>query len=171
MSQSTEQREEDSDAPADQDEGLPEMNEDDFADADLDALADEVEAEAGAVDAGDEPDTTSTAEREDEQGHTGDERALATSGKESWGDMYVGTLTTVSNAIIDEHGTDGAERIDEDLARQLHLDAHFDEFMASRGKSDMPPEQALLIGTTMFLVVVVGAKTDIPSQIMEEADL
>ncbi|MFU1780708.1 hypothetical protein ACM16X_04940 [Haloarcula japonica] len=145
------------------DEDQPEMEEDEFVDVDLDAIADDVEAEAGAsgdADDSNEPETTE---------ETTNSADLSPDG-ESWGDMYVGTLTTVSNAIIEEHGTDGAEQVDEDLAKQLHLDEYFDEWMENRGKADMPPEQALLIGTTMFMVVVVGTKTDLPSKLLQEAD-
>lgn len=145
---------------------LPEMTEEDFADVDVDVsdLSDEVEAEAGAEAAG------AGTGGETETDEDGEETVDSPSG-ETWGDMYVGTLCLVSNAIIEEHGTEDAEPVEEGLARQLHLDAYFNEFMESRGKSDMPPEQALLIGTTMFLVVVVGSKTDIPEKIMEEAEI
>jgi len=145
------------------DDDLPEIDESEFADADLDEIADEVEAEAGAD--GDEPEGAA-----DEEVEEAVEEADVSDG-DSWGDMYVGTLTTVSNAIIDEHGTDDADTVEEDLARQLHLDEYFDEWMQSRGKSDMPPEQALLIGTTMFMVVVVGTKTDLASKALQEVDL
>lgn len=147
---------------------LPEMDPEEFADADLDELAEEIEAEAGAT-----PDTSDVTEEtpaEESDADQDGEADLTPSG-ESWGDMYVGTLTTVSNAIIEQHGTEEAEEIEEELARQLHLDAYFDEWMESRGKADMPPEQALLIGTTMFLVVVVGTKTDLPSKLLEEAEI
>lgn len=143
------------------DDDLPEMEPEEFADADLDVLAEEVEAEAGASD-------DEGAEPESEAVDAGGEPGIPEG--ESWGDMYVGTLTTLSNAIIEEHGTEDADPIQEEMARQLHLDAYFDEWMASRGKSEMPPEQALLIGTTMFLVVVVGTKTELPSKLLEEAE-
>jgi hypothetical protein len=147
------------------DEDLPEIDEEEFADAaDLDALADEVEEEAGAA------DTNVDEDDQEDVDDAGDDLDSAAS-SESWGDMYVGTLTTVSNALIEEHGTQDAETIEEDLARQLHLDQHFDDWMETRGKSEMPPEQALLLGTTMFLVTVIGTKTELPSKLLEEADL
>ncbi|WP_459194705.1 hypothetical protein [Halosimplex sp. J119] len=166
MSEAAGEQEETADPDAGGDDDLPEMDESEFADADLDAIADEVEAEAGA-------DSDDTAEPDGATAEDVEEAVEDTdmsTGGESWGDMYVGTLTTVSNAIIEEHGTDDAETVEEDLARQLHLDEHFDEWMQSRGKSEMPPEQALLIGTTMFMVVVVGTKTDLASKALEEAD-
>jgi len=150
------------------DDDLPEMDEDEFADADLDALAEEVEAEAGA--ATDDEADDGEEETADTTESAGAETALDASGSEGWGDMYVGTLTTVSNALIEEHGKPGADPVEEDLARQLHLDEHFDEWMAQRGKSEMPPEQAMLVGTTMFLVAVIGTKTEIPQKLLEEAD-
>jgi len=155
----------DADADVEEDvdeEDLPEIEEDEFADADLDALAEEVEEEAGADDGADRDD-------QDDVDDAGADD-LGSSPGESWGDMYVGTITTVSNAVIEQHGTDDAEQIDEDLARQLHLDQHFNDWMETRGKSEMPPEQALLLGTTMFLVTVVGTKTELPSKLLEEAD-
>lgn len=145
------------------DEELPEIDDEEMADADLDALAEEVEAE-----------TAPDADEEESEGD-GDEDELEPAApggsNDSWGDMYVGTLVSVSNAIIDEFGTEDAEQVEEELARQLHLDEYFDEWMSQRGKPDMPPEQAILIGTTMFLVVVIGTKTDLVSQLLEEADI
>ncbi|WP_439028427.1 hypothetical protein [Haloarchaeobius sp. DT45] len=141
-------------------EDQPEMEPDEMADVDLDALANQVEADAGAdATASEEPDTTEDsppAKRSD----SGD----------SWGDMYVGTLVGVSNALIDEYGIEDADHVDEARARELHLDEYFDDWMASRGKSDMPPEQALLLSTAMFMAVVVGTKTELPSKLLEEAD-
>jgi hypothetical protein len=152
------------------DEDLPEIEDDEFADADLDALAEEVEAEAGAPGDDAQEDDDTTEETADTTESADGETALGSTGSDGWGDMYVGTLTTVSNALIEEHGKPDADPVEEDLARQLHLDEHFDEWMAQRGKSEMPPEQAMLIGTTMFLVAVIGTKTEIPSKLLEEAD-
>lgn len=140
----------------------PEIEDDEMADVpdDLDALAEEVEQET-------RPDDVDALG--DEATEPAPEESI--SGSDSWGDMYVGTLTSVSNAIIEQHGTEGAEPIEEDLARQLHLDEHFDRFMADRDRSEMPPEQAILIGTTMFLVVVIGTRTDLVSEALEEVSL
>ena len=137
--------------------------------ADLDAIAEEVEQET-APDQGEEEVEAAVEDTDATDGADSGADTLDTGGEHGWGDMYVGTLTTVSNAIIEEHGVEGAEPVEEELARQLHLDEYFDEWMASRGKADMPPEQGVLIGTTMFLVAVIGTKTDIPQQIASEAD-
>lgn len=150
------------------DDDQPAMDGEDFAD--LDAIAEEVESETAP-----ETDALDTADGEEneevEEDTSGDSSAASTDAGGSWGDMYVGTLTTVSNALIEEHGKPGAEEIDEDLARQLHLDEYFSEWMEQRGKADMDPAQGVMFGTTMFLVAVVGTKTDLPAQMLEEADL
>lgn len=147
------------------DDEKPEMDQEEMAD--LDGLAEEIEQDT-------KPDTTGEAAESgaDDPEPTGEdpEESVGTSEDHSWGDMYVGTLTTVSNAVIDEHGLDDADQIEEQLARDLHLDEYFDEWMEKRGKADMPPEQGVLIGSTMFLVAVIGTKTDIPSKVLNEAD-
>lgn len=156
-------------APEDGEEDQPEIDDEERADVDFDVLADEVEDEAGA-DADDQQD-----DQADEEPWVGPKNESAdaphdVSGGESWGDMYVGTLTTVSNALIEEFGED-EDRIEEALARDLHLDEYFDEWMQTKGKADMPPEQALLVGTLVFMVTVVGTKTELPQKLLEEAEL
>lgn len=141
--------------------------------ADLDAIAEEVEADtAPDPDGGEAESSTNDDASEDPDTEESSGGSIDTSGDGSnnWGDMYVGTLTTVSNALIEEHGLEDADPIDESLARDLHLDEYFDEWMSQRGKADMPPEQGVLIGSTMFLVAVIGTKTDIPSQLLDEVD-
>lgn len=147
----------------------PEISEDEFADVDLDAVSERAEEEAGADADDEEADSEAADEESDEAADSGAERAEPSG--ESWGDMYVGTLTTLSNAAIEEHGKPDAEQIDESLARQLHLDEYMDDLMAKHGKrEEMPPEQALLLSTSMFLVMVLGTKTELPSKVLEEFD-
>jgi hypothetical protein len=153
-------------------EEQPEIEDEEFADVDLDAIAEEVEDESGAdSDESDEEASEETESDETESDEADSDDSTPTGTGDSWGDMYVGTLTTLSNAAIDEHGKPGAEKIDESLARQLHLGEYMDEWMAKHGKrEDMPPEQALMLSTAMFLTVVVGTKTELPSQLMSEFD-
>jgi hypothetical protein len=144
----------------------PEIENEEFAD--LGEIADDVEAEAGAG-ADDDLDNQDTGD--DDLPAPDDDNAAPSSDGETWGDLYVGTLTTVSNALIEEYG-DESKKIDEELARQQHLDEYFNEWMESRGKrEDMPPEQALILSTSMFMVTVLGTKTDLFSQLLAEADL
>lgn len=169
---------EDPDADADQeeaDEDLPAIEEEERAEVDLDALAEDVEAEAGrsaSSDVDPDPDDESSTDEDAESGDESEADELPTPEGETWGDLYVGTLTTLSNAVIEEHGKEGAEPIDEDLARELHLDEILNDWMATRGKpEDMPPGQALVLMTSVFLVVVVGSKTDLAEQLLEEVSL
>lgn len=164
------------DADADVEENLdeneqPDIDDDEFADIDLDAIADEVEETAGAGKEDDDlepdPDEDVDESTSDQEESGGLPNPDATG--ENWGDMYVGTLTTLSNAAIEEFGKEGVEQVDEDLARQLHLDEYFNDWMQSKGKrEDMPPEQALMIATSVFLVTVIGTKTDLPSELLGE---
>jgi len=154
--------------PAENEENdQPEIEEEEFAD--LGDIADDVEAESGA-DADDSDDNQEDSVDDVDQ-EADDLPAPGESDAETWGDLYVGTLTTTANVLIEEYG-DESETIDEDLARQQHLDEYFNDWMESRGKrEDMPPEQALLLSTAMFTVTVLGTKTDLFSQLLSEADL
>lgn len=142
----------------------PSMDAEEIADADIEALAAEIEEDTAP-----EPDTTESEDTETASAESSENTAESTDG-DSYGDMYVGTLTGVSNLLIEEHGKPDAEPIDEAMARQLDLGEHVDDWMAKRGKSDMPPEQAVLISTTLFLVAVLGSKTELPTKLLEEAD-
>jgi hypothetical protein len=143
------------DAPEDQ----PAIEDDEMADLDaVEDLADEVEEEAGAegededqdTDTGDSGDTTA-----DPLGGAG--------GGDSWGDLYVQSLTGVSNALIEEYGKAGADPISEDVPRSLALDEYAERTAEKFGaREDIPPEKALALNTTLFVFVVIAAKTDIP---------
>jgi hypothetical protein len=56
---------------------------------------------------------------------------------------------------------DGSE-VDAARARELDLDYYFDEWMRSRGRrEDMPPEQALLVGSCMFLLGTLATDSEL----------
>ena len=139
--------------------------------ADLSALAEQVQAEtAPATDESDSSDSSDDTGGESDDGDETDGEDVETPG-ESYGDMYVKTLCSVSNAVIDEYGEEGEEDVDPEMARQLGLDDAIDELMAQRGQPDMPPEHQVLIGTLVFAVTVAGAKTDLFDRLLAEADL
>lgn len=143
-------------AETDDADDAPDIDDDEIADLDLGVDPDDVEEEAGrsADDDGDESDDVAP--------EMGDEPAGQT-----WGDMYVSGLTTTVNAVRKEYGS--GEELDEQLARDIDLDYYFDEFMRSRGRrEEMPPEQALLVGTTLFLVVGVAGDSELAGNVMEE---
>jgi len=153
----------DEETPDGADEEQPDISEEEMADpADIAA-----EVEQETKEQTDEEETS-----DEEQDDTEDDEQLDLgAGTETWGDMYVGTLTTVSNALIDEYGVEGAEPVDEDLARQLDLDEHFNRWMETHDRTEMPPEQAVLFGTLVFLGSVTATKTDLPDRLLSEVNL
>lgn len=137
--------------------------------ADLDAIAEEVQDETPAPDEGACDAAESDADDAESAERSADSEGITADG-ETVGDFYVGTLTSVSNAIIDEHGRDGAAKIDESLARQLQLDDAVDRLMADRGGPQLPPEQQLLFGTLVFALAVGAWKTDLVDQAISNLD-
>lgn len=140
--------------------------------ADMDTLAEQIEAETApeTTAADDDQDEADTADDGGEPTETSAEGvALDTPDGDSWGDWYVGTLTGVSNAVIEEYGDD-ADPIDESMARQFGIDDAIDRLMAERGTPDMPPEQQVLLGTLAFAAAVAVWKTDLASHLIQEAD-
>lgn len=148
------------------DEEKPPIEDEEFAD--LSAVADEIEesAGAGAEDEGDE-DVDDQEDGADQEASSEDHTRGSPRGR-GWGDMYVASVTSGLNAVIDEHGKDDADPLDEQMARDLHLDEAFEEVMEKRGRADMPPEQELLMGTLILAGTVVLSKTDLPAQALGE---
>ena len=91
-------------------------------------------------------------------------------GTGSWGDLYVEGLTVGLNQLIEARGKAGAEQIEESLPRQIGLDDAFDEMMAKRGKSELPPEQHVLYGSLGLAIIVIVSKTDVPSELADNLD-
>ncbi|SEW10278.1 hypothetical protein [Halobacterium jilantaiense] len=140
-------------------EEQPDIEPDERADmGELADLADQVEAEAGA-DVDDE-ETEDDTESSDEDAPA----APAETGTTDWGDLYVGTVTTGLNAVIDEYGDEDADHIDESLARDLHLDEYVNDWMAQQGKAEMDPAQGMLIATAALCATVLVSRTDLPNK-------
>jgi hypothetical protein len=157
---------EEQDAPdeGEDEEEKPPIEDEEFAD--LSAVADETEESAGAgTEKEDDTGDDNQEDGADQEASSGDHTRGSSRG---WGDMYVASVTSGLNAVIDEHGKDGAEKLDEQMARDLHLDEAFEEVMAKRGRADMPPEQQLLMGTLILAGTVVLSKTDLPAQALSE---
>jgi len=157
---------EEQDAPDEGDEEeKPPIEDEEFAD--LSAVADEIEESAGA---GAEDDDEHVDDQEDgaDQEASSEDHTRGSPRGRGWGDMYVASVTSGLNAVIDEHGKDGADPLDEQMARDLHLDEAFEEVMEKRGRADMPPEQELLMGTLILAGTVVLSKTDLPAQALSE---
>ena len=140
-------------------EEQPDIAPDEQADmGDLADLAEQVEEEAGA-DVDDEDEDDSTAEEPTSAPAAPSEGSAA-----DWGDLYVGTVTTGLNAVIEEYGDDDASKIDESLARDLHLDEYVNDWMAEQGKSEMDPAQGMLVATAALCVTVLVSRTDLPNK-------
>ena len=142
-------------------EGQPGIGEDRSADLDgIEIDADDLEPEADDdqeddVDVGAEPETSDV-----------DDLGVVESGE--WGDMYVALLTSTTNSVIEKHGDDGAE-VDEEHFRSIDLDRHFSKTMEKyAGGSEMPPEQALVVGTLIAVGGPVALHTDLLSDMKEE---
>lgn len=159
------EEQEPSDEDVDEEEEKPPIEDDEFAD--LSSVADEIEESAGA-EAEDEDDVDDDQGDDADQEDSSEDHTRGSPAGRGWGDMYVASVTSGLNAVIDEHGKDGAEPLDEQMARDLHLDDAFEEVMEKRGRADMPPEQELLMGTLILAGTVVLSKTDLPAQALSE---
>ena len=155
---------ESADEGASEGDDQPAIDENERADvgSDLASLAADVEAEAGA-NSDDEAETDGDHEATESAATPDTERGA------DWGDLYVGTVTTGLNAVIDEYGDEDAEHVDESLARDLHLDEYVNEWMAEQGKAEMDPAQGMVVATVALCLTVLVSKTDLPSKALKKA--
>lgn len=125
----------------------------------------EIEAAAGA-DADEEAEDGADDGAEDSSSEpTASDRATG----DTMGDLYCKMLVNVTNAMIEEHGKPDAEPVDVEAARQADVDHHFNRLMESMGMgADLPPGQAVVLSTTMFVGGNIAAKTDVPAQMAGE---
>jgi len=150
----------------DPDDGRPPIDEEEMAD--LDAVREEV-AEESAPPADEEAEQDGDGETPDDE-TTEDDPRLSDE-KDTVGDFYVDTLVSTSNMLIEEHGREGADPIDGQPLRQMGVDDAVDELMASGDGPDMPPEQQVLLGTSMFGLFVLASKTTVIDDALDNADL
>jgi len=145
-------------------EEQPDIDPDEQADmGELADLADQVEEEAGADVDDDQNDD------EPEKADASAPAPPAEASTTNWGDLYVGTVTTGLNAVIDEYGDENADHIDESLARDLHLDEYVNDWMAEQGKAEMDPAQGMLIATAALCMTVLVSRTDLPSKALNKS--
>jgi len=146
----------------------PDIEPDEQADmGELADLAEQVEEEAGAdVD----DDNEDTEDESDSEASASGSPSPADAGETAdWGDLYCSTVTTGLNAVIEEYGRDDAEKIDESLARDLHLDDYVNKWMAEQDRGEMDPAQGMLIATATLAITVLVSRTDIPSKVLNKA--
>jgi hypothetical protein len=131
----------------------------------------EIEAEAGAG-SDDDGDTEDDADGEDSSDSSPSESETPSADRatgDTMGDLYCKMLVNLTNAMIEEHGKPDAEPVDVEAARQADVDHHFDRLMESMGMGkDLPPGQAVVLSTTMFVGGNLAAKTDVPAQMAGE---
>ena len=150
----------------------PEIEEEKQASIPADLAADAEEAAgAGAADEGDgDGDQESENDGESEPESTSS-TSPATTG-DTYGDLYAQTLVSVTNAAIEEHGKADAEKTDLEAARQLNIPQHANRLADEMGiGEDMPPGQALMASSAVFVLMNVSAKTDLPQQMMGDLNL
>ena len=146
----TEQEEE----PADDEQ--PDIADDEMAD--FDAVADEIEEQAGAsADEGDDEGTDKQNDNPDDSAEEPDMSMSAPSEADiSIGDVYcngLGMMAAVGRSRYGEPDRDRSAMVDEygDLARDLQIDEYLDKWMAEHGGMDeLGPGQALVVSTLLF---------------------
>ena len=142
--------------------------------ADLpDDLAAAAEAEAGpGADPEEDTDEDTDADTDGEESDESTATSAANATDDTYGDLYAQTLVSVTNAAIEEHGKPGAEKTDLEAARQLNIPDHANRLVEELGiGQEMPPGQALMASSAVFVLMNVSAKTDLPSQIMGDLNL
>jgi hypothetical protein len=88
-----------------------------------------------------------------------------------WGEMYVSVCKQATNSIIEKHGEDDYT-VDESHFTAIELDKHFNEVMKKYGSgSEMEPERALVVGTTVAIAGPVALHTDLLSDLAGEFEL
>lgn len=138
-------------------EGQPSISPDQMAD-----LGDSIDADDLDPDDGDDDDDGDGGDDGDDV----DEQGVVDGGE--WGDMYVALLKSSTNSIIEKHG-DESETVDEHHFREIGLDKHFSATMEKySGTSDMPPEQALVVGSLIAVAGPVALHTDLLSELKSE---
>lgn len=151
---------EEAEQPEDDGDEKPEV--DTESTVDLDAVDEALEAEKND-DASDQDD----GDEEIDDAEGSEEVDFAGGG--TFGDHYVNGLCTVSNAVIEHYGDDGATGVDGSMARDLELDKAMNEWIRSKGVTEeMPPGQALLIATLMFLVAALASNPAVVNGVLDE---
>lgn len=164
------------DADHDDAEEPPAIDDDDRASlpSDLAAAADAADAADADTDADAEDDAGSLeddTDTPDVDGDSGSTTAVATAG-DTYGELYAQTLVSVTNAAIDTHGKPDAEKTDYAAAEQLGIPDHANRLVEEMGiGEDMPPGQALMASSAVFVLMNVAAKTDLPAEMMGDLEL
>lgn len=149
-------------------DGRPALDDDERADFDLgDVDPEAVEGPAADEDDGDGEDTAEESDDSDD----GDSDDVS---GESWGDMYVDVLGIVLIAVVEEYGDEDSDLEKSevvDLANEppIALNEQADRlFEEMGGTKDLPPGQALAVGSATVAGSVLLRETDVASEIAGE---
>lgn len=156
MTEDTDEPDVDDVEPDDDEEAQPEVSDDAGVTVDLEAVDDAID---------DESDDQERDENEPETSEDTGSGPLTGGEGQTLGDMYVKGLCAASNGVIEKYDGDP---IDESVARDLGLDDAMNEWIQSKGGSeDLPPGQALAIGTTMFAMAVLASNPEVVNAVLE----
>ena len=169
--------------PESEEEGKPDITDEDRAEIDLSSVAEDIEDSVGdSVDdeAGEEADTDTAGDSEGENTpdtENDDSGEAAAPDGETWGDMYVEVVAVLIAEGVDQYAGEDADAdrmTAEDvasLARQppVNLPKQVDRLAAEMGTAeDLPPGQAVVISTGLLAVVVLAKETDIMGDLLGE---
>jgi hypothetical protein len=169
---------EEADTGADEapDEGgdVPPIEDDERADLpdEVAALADEVEADVGLSDAGDDAGDGEGDGEGDEQ--AAEAPAQGEDAPDTWGDAYIGTVAMLALAAAEELGDGDPDRDQEDIAALLRaeplcVDDAVNQLLADMGTgADLPPGQAVLLGTGAVIAVVLITEADLAGDLVDQ---
>lgn len=141
----------------------PEIDEEERADVDLDALSDEIEAPEEDEEIEEEP-SEDVAEAADD---------LADLEGKNVGDVYCGGLGVAASLLVVRYD-DSRDRKEisteyESLAREMYLDQFVNEWVREKGHpEDLPPGPAVVVGTVMFLAAVAVTNPAVGEGLMED---
>lgn len=153
-----------SDAEQDTEEP-PEIDDDERADIDLDDISDEIE---GADEADDEPasdDAETATETADETDALPDRTSI--------GDVYCNGLGVGASVVVARYDDVGDRESVADeyagLAREIGIDDWMNEWVREQGRpEELPPGQAVVVGTVMFAAAVMVSNPSVGEGLMEE---
>jgi len=156
------------------DEADPQEAEHDDGSPDDQPGADDLPSPSGLPDPNPEGDDEGTGEDGSESGESDesdDSTAPTTSSGDTMGDLYARMLVNISNGIIEQHGHEDAEKVSVEAAKQAKVDHHFDRLMDEVGMGrDLPPGQAVMLSSAMFVGGSIIAHTDIAEQAVNDLD-
>lgn len=153
------------------DESKPEIPSEQQVDVDLDAVDESIDDEDDEAAAdGDESDGTTGTAGNDRAASSDASRARPAEGY-NWGEHYVRGLTAVSNAAVDRYAGEDGTDVSADMAFELEIDRALNDWLREHDiQEDMPPGQAVLVGTLFFLIATVAMNAEVADGLMGDLE-